>query len=477
MSSTPAPLEEIPLGSTRLPIRFLGMGVYLAWLYSAHFGMTLFPFSSDGSELSLTFFASNVTTAICLIACALYAHKLAPLTKRRGALWAAGGLSTLGTVLTAAHGALGSGQFACLVVGSACTGLGTALLILLWSEFYASLPMRKVSVYYSLSFVLATLVNYLVALASPLLAIIITSLLPIISAVMLSSSMRILPARPNDDGLADDATKWTFPLRPVLLMAAYSFAFGFIREANGGTTSFGMIGVGLIALVVLAANLLFFHRFDTRLLYRLSLPLMVAALLVQPLFGSEGIVVADVLANASYAGFVILTMIILSSICFRFGVNALWLFGITRASRVVANVAGALLGESTVHASSTYLSTELMVVIVTLVTASLFLLNDQDFRSAWGIVPQPEAGSAKRFNYYETFLGRCAQVAREYGLTHREEEVLALLAQGKSVPAIEKDLVISNGTAKSHVRHIYSKLGIHSRDELIEIVGMRECTN
>lgn len=238
-----------------------------------------------------------------------------------------------------------------------------------------------------------------------------------------------------------------------------------------------MIGVGLIALVVLAANLLFFHRFDTRLLYRLSLPLMVAALLVQPLFGSEEIVVADVLANASYAGFVILTMIILSSICFRFGVNALWLFGITRASRVVANVAGALLGESTVHASSTHLSVELMVVIVTLVTASLFLLNDQDFRSAWGIVPQPEAGSAKRFNYYETFLGRCAQVAREYGLTHREEEVLALLAQGKSVPAIEKDLVISNGTAKSHVRHIYSKLGIHSRDELIEIVGMRECIN
>ena len=250
-----------------------------------------------------------------------------------------------------------------------------------------------------------------------------------------------------------------------------------LHSRNGGTTSLGMIGVGLIALVVLAANLLFFHRFDTRLLYRLSLPLMVAALLVQPLFGSEEIVVADVLANASYAGFVILTMIILSSICFRFGVNALWLFGITRASRVVANVAGALLGESTVHASSTHLSVELMVVIVTLVTASLFLLNDQDFRSAWGIVPQPEAGRAKRFNYYETFLGRCAQVAREYGLTHREEEVLALLAQGKSVPAIEKDLVISNGTAKSHVRHIYSKLGIHSRDELIEIVGMRECIN
>ena len=69
-------------------------------------------------------------------------------------------------------------------------------------------------------------------------------------------------------------------------------------------------------------------------------------------------------------------------------------------------------------------------------------------------------------------MNRCAQIARMYGLTRREEEVLACLAQGKSVPRIEQELVISNGTAKSHVRHIYAKLDIHSRDELIALVGM-----
>ena len=48
--------------------------------------------------------------------------------------------------------------------------------------------------------------------------------------------------------------------------------------------------------------------------------------------------------------------------------------------------------------------------------------------------------------------------------------MLALLAQGKSVPRIEQELCISNGTAKSHVRHIYAKLNVHSRDELIQLV-------
>lgn len=477
MNTSPqASLDRIPLGSSVLPLRFLGMGAYLAWLYAAHFATTLFPYTDGSDGLSLTFIISNCTNAFCLVTCALLAERLAPLTAKRSVLWTAGGVSAAGTIMTAAFGALdGGGQIVLFVIGSVCTGFGTALLILLWSEFYASLPMRKVSVYYSLSFVLATAVNYLIAAMSPVLAITAASALPVASAIMLAMSMRILPVRQTEsDSGIEDGTRWTFPIRPVLLMAVYSFAFSFIRETNGGATEFGMLGVGLIAAAVLVANLFFFHRFDTRLLYRLALPLMIAALLIAPLFGDEGIVVADILANTSYAGFVILTMIILSSICFRYGVNALWLFGLTRASRVIANVLGVSVGSASTHADPFLSSLELMAVIVTLSATSMFLLNDQDFRSAWGIVPQTERGKAgESLNYYDSFLGRCAQVAREYGLTHREEEVLALLAQGKSVPAIEKDLVISNGTAKSHVRHIYAKLDVHARDELIDLVGMK----
>ena len=35
---------------------------------------------------------------------------------------------------------------------------------------------------------------------------------------------------------------------------------------------------------------------------------------------------------------------------------------------------------------------------------------------------------------------------------------------------IERDLFIANGTAKAHVRHIYQKLDIHSREELFALL-------
>ncbi|WP_442904896.1 response regulator transcription factor [Gordonibacter sp.] len=53
----------------------------------------------------------------------------------------------------------------------------------------------------------------------------------------------------------------------------------------------------------------------------------------------------------------------------------------------------------------------------------------------------------------------------------RESEVLLLLAQRKSISVIEKELFIANGTAKAHVRHIYQKLEVHSREELFDLVG------
>ena len=49
------------------------------------------------------------------------------------------------------------------------------------------------------------------------------------------------------------------------------------------------------------------------------------------------------------------------------------------------------------------------------------------------------------------------------GLTPREKDVLHLLAQGLSSVQIAGELVISVVTVNSHVRTIYSKLGVSSR--------------
>ncbi|MGV9711000.1 LuxR C-terminal-related transcriptional regulator [Gordonia sp. NPDC003424] len=48
-------------------------------------------------------------------------------------------------------------------------------------------------------------------------------------------------------------------------------------------------------------------------------------------------------------------------------------------------------------------------------------------------------------------------------LTDREESVLRLLATGASNRSIAEQLYISDGTVKSHVRHIFRKIGVETR--------------
>ena len=50
-------------------------------------------------------------------------------------------------------------------------------------------------------------------------------------------------------------------------------------------------------------------------------------------------------------------------------------------------------------------------------------------------------------------------------LSHRQHEVLRLLATGLSNDAIAEELVIGTGTVKSHIHSIFGKLGVKSRTQ------------
>jgi PAS domain S-box-containing protein len=54
-------------------------------------------------------------------------------------------------------------------------------------------------------------------------------------------------------------------------------------------------------------------------------------------------------------------------------------------------------------------------------------------------------------------------------LTPRQHEVLRLLEQGRSTAQIAAELHISTETARNHIRHILSALGVHSRLEAVAV--------
>ncbi len=70
----------------------------------------------------------------------------------------------------------------------------------------------------------------------------------------------------------------------------------------------------------------------------------------------------------------------------------------------------------------------------------------------------------------DTFRKKCEFIASHYLLSKREAEVMTCLARGLNASSIQEKLFISEGTAKTHIRHVYRKLDIHTQQELIRRV-------
>lgn len=67
------------------------------------------------------------------------------------------------------------------------------------------------------------------------------------------------------------------------------------------------------------------------------------------------------------------------------------------------------------------------------------------------------------------FEQACAEFAADWGLSAGESEAFTLIANGRDVPYIERELVLAKSTVKTHIKHIYEKCGISSRQDLFDL--------
>jgi DNA-binding CsgD family transcriptional regulator len=68
-------------------------------------------------------------------------------------------------------------------------------------------------------------------------------------------------------------------------------------------------------------------------------------------------------------------------------------------------------------------------------------------------------------------LGRIGGRRREEGLTPAERRVAALVAEGRTNREVASALFLSARTVETHLTHIYAKLGVRSRAELVRLYG------
>jgi DNA-binding NarL/FixJ family response regulator len=98
----------------------------------------------------------------------------------------------------------------------------------------------------------------------------------------------------------------------------------------------------------------------------------------------------------------------------------------------------------------------------TLVNAIRSVVKGQQYFS-----PEITALVFKDFYLKETDTKR-PQVKKTTDLTKREEEVLALIANGRSLKEVADDLFISIKTVESHKMHIQDKLGLTNTAQLVK---------
>lgn len=482
-----------------IPLVFLGLALYRAWIEIVFVGS----FAPYPIQTTLYRDVFDLTSALTMVTIAVLAKTRGLSFKGKG-WWIAGVVcmvvSTVGIMSTlfvpeAAVFALPS---------SALGGFGVSIAILLWSDLYSCLNPTRVALYYSASLAVAALTVYVyMGFKVPWLAG-MTIVLPIASFACAASAFRTIP---EEDLPTHKSADFSFPWKPVLLMALYSLAYGMTETAMYDGSVFGphsSIGALLMGVLVFIGVALREERFDFGAIYRFALPAMMAALLVIPNLTLLSGELEWACSSASYTAFSILIMVLLAAISHQRGVSALFLFGIERSVRILFMLLGRAFDEFLPTLGFAPEQTQLILAGSTIVLIAAFttvVLSEKELFGSWGITfldsknrlseqsqafhaatpSTPEKSTEERRSpaaqaiiRKQELAERCAEVSREYRLTNREQQILLLLAQQKTISAIEHELFVANGTVKAHVRHIYRKLDIHSREELFQKLSLFE---
>ena len=361
-------------------------------------------------------------------------------------------------------------QFA--VVGACLGGIGFRLLMLLASEALSALNLVRVALYYSMGHFLSVVVVYFCSALDELRLTQMLLILPIVALYCTALSTRNNPVgKPVSAGVASAGIPW----RPFILLAVYSFVYGFSEHAfpeNAGIEATLSTAMAMAILFLYAYLLPDKLRGDV--LYRVALVMMIAGLLAIPLSAVMGSVVAGHLISMALWAFSSLVTLLSYDISKRFGVSILIFSSLISLKQlfVVTGEKAHLFLEFHGFGESDWVNWfSIALAIVLLLTAAVLLFSRDDLKARWKTPIFDRGIDVERIEREEFVAIRCKAVSERFSLTPREREVLFMMASGKTTPAIAEKLGVSEGTVKAHVSHVYTKVGVRKKKELMTIVG------
>ena len=260
----------------------------------------------------------------------------------------------------------------------------------------------------------------------------------------------------------------------VLFVSIYVLCFAAMLSVSyAGRQSWHSDEIWLIVLpaaLIILFTVLFMRRIEAGVLLNIALAVVAAGLLLSSFFAIAPTVLFVVASNGMTLT-VSLTILFMADLSKRLALPpckmGIWavltVFLGCISGRVAEEIVCDVLPDPAIAQSC--LSIACVVMLIVCVSASLHSksltgmmrheFNDES-------MDEPTAEKARK--------ERLAEFAESKGLGAREQEALTLLLQGCSASEVADKMFIANGTAKAHIRHIYQKLEVSTRDDLFREV-------
>lgn len=388
-------------------------------------------------------------------------------------------------VMEAAEAALGAGGMVFLVLSYSVLGstslqyVATILcacilgwMYLQWGTFYARLDLRSAVCYLFLANIGGSTIKCLSHFVPLWGQCLLGIALPILSVVMCRIALANARTEANPT-VRFESHNMRGLWKVAVAIAAFSFVVAFLVGQFSGNQSIIPAVDFLLSRVfeiVISAIALFIaiglnKPFNFSQLWRIALLVLAADLLSQTAFPE--VTVLRCVESSAWDLIVLFAWLTLSDIAHHSKLPSPWVFGIGWACYTAPFAIGSI-------AASAYPTGAIdPVVIVALMFALLLLstfcleLRDQDTKWIFAeLRGEPVAAPVD----YRSIDERCEAVGKQHGLTPRELEIMQLLCKGRTKAYIAETLYLTENTVKGHTKHIYSKLDVHSKQELMDMV-------
>ncbi|WP_302962928.1 response regulator transcription factor [uncultured Adlercreutzia sp.] len=469
-------------------LRYMGIGLVWAWLYCSYSTSALF---SERQGQSINADASWLASAAAVVIVFLIGGAVLSRIPRASSLWlplrlGAPLLMAVGTMLSY----LGVGVPMLSGAGGLLTGIGYALLSLLWAQALMALDIEELEVAIPLSSVIIVPCGVVFPHLQGPAGLMATMFLPLASGVLLLLCVRGGETRVRFEDVAckeepfcgephiDEGSGgrspiervWRFYLlRVMLVLGVLYMSVGWLSslaETRDGLHALIDFDVAMLlsslASVALGVAIVFFSKkVSFSGLFRWAVPFTVATLVLREMPGLWPGFAASAISATLDSLIQVLVYLFALTLAKQGKVPAVLGVGLLNGAVQLGVLVGNIGGEACVAAG------------VSLTTVGLLLVCLVSFA---GIVapsgkPIEDGEQLSGTNAVERALMEgCLRLQERFSLSDRETEIAFLLAQGRSRPYIREKLFISKNTVATHIKHIYQKLDIHSKEDLIDLV-------